>query len=62
MWDPKKPEEVGLTEKMKITRIRGMVGFIYYKRYHHDRVHRIYMKFCLYGDLSRLIEKYRRFR
>ncbi|KAK0509162.1 hypothetical protein JMJ35_008533 [Cladonia borealis] len=61
MWEPEKPEEVRIMEKMKTTKIRGLVRLINYKRYHRKRIHRIYMEFCPYGDLSRLIERYRRF-
>ena len=56
-WDSNYPLEVELMRALKnknnIVQIRG------YRRYPEKEVHRIYMEYCLSGDLYGLISQYR---
>lgn len=56
------PMEVKMMRKMAETDCPSVVGYIAYRRYLHDQVHRIYMEYCPHGDLRRLYRRYRRFR
>lgn len=56
------PMEVKMMRKMEETKCLSVVGYIAYKRFLHDKVHRIYMEYCPHGDLKRLYKRYRKFR
>jgi len=61
-WNPKVPKEVRIMKLMNKTHCRGVVRLRAYRRYCHKKVHRLYLRYCPYGDLRRLIDRYRRFR
>ncbi len=56
------PEEVQFMAKMQKTGRAGLVGLINYRRYHKHKKHRIYQEFCPYGDLDKLVKRYRAWR
>lgn len=62
VWNPRMPQEVKIMKDLNQFGCPAIVGFKGYKRYPRDSVHRIYMEYCPYGDLHRLIGRYRRFR
>ncbi|KAL8710784.1 MAG: hypothetical protein Q9225_007232 [Loekoesia sp. 1 TL-2023] len=60
-WYPQKPDEVECMEGLNVFTTAGdsTVRFRRYKRYPRREVHRIYMEYCPYGDLNKLIKEYR---
>ncbi|KAL8763023.1 MAG: hypothetical protein Q9194_007434 [Teloschistes cf. exilis] len=61
IWKPDVPTEVVALETIKKGPIRptGCIDYFDYQRYPAREVHRIYMEYAPYGDLFRLIQKYR---
>lgn len=52
-------EEIAKYTKDTGTENTGTVKLRNYKRYPRREVHRLYLEFCPYGDLYKLIKQYR---
>lgn len=61
IWKPDVPTEVVALETINKGPIQptGCIDYLDYQRYPAREVHRIYMEYAPYGDLFRLIQKYR---
>ncbi|KAL9026630.1 MAG: hypothetical protein Q9196_004733 [Gyalolechia fulgens] len=60
-WEAEKPIEVQCMQMLNDNSTAGesVVEFRDYRRYPRREVHRIYMEYCPYGDLGKLIKEYR---
>lgn len=59
-WESLKPDEVKCMEYLKKAKASEyVVNLRGYRRYPRREVHRIYMEYCPYGDLDKLIKEYR---
>ncbi|KAL8950394.1 MAG: hypothetical protein Q9222_003574 [Ikaeria aurantiellina] len=60
-WNPALPNEVfNMLVLRRVPPPTNCVGFRKYARYNRRELHRIYMEYCPYGDLRKLINQYRR--
>ncbi len=61
-WCEEPPVEVDIMEELSAAKCDNILRLLGYRRYRAARKHRLYMEFCPYGDLRRLIKRYRAWR
>ena len=61
-WKPRLPREAKIMMAMRKTNCISALRLRKYRRYPYQHCHRLYLEYCPYGDLSILIDRYRRHR